>query len=88
MDNKTRSEGRCLKCARYQKQISRLKNAFIESDDDHVRICMHYEAMIKRLKAEHSSGSQREKVLARVGGPDSNTTLHALSSVKGEANEH
>lgn len=37
-----------------------------------------------RLQCMHECHRTKEKVLARVGGPDSNTTLRALSS--GEEN--
>ena len=44
--NKARSEGKCSKCDGYQKQIARLKKAFIEADDENVRRCMKYEDKI------------------------------------------
>ncbi len=46
-------------------------------------------AEIKRLRAEHSSGSQsKKKALEKVGSPNSNANLRALSSVDGEEYEH
>ena len=36
---KARFEGKCSKCERYQKQIDRLKKAFIEEDDENVHRC-------------------------------------------------
>ena len=73
--NKAPSEGKCSNCARYQKQIARLKKAFIKADDENVRRCMKYEDKILKFKAEkewledeHSSGSQsKKKVLEQVG---------------------
>lgn len=62
-------------CMRYNKQIAKLKKAFIKADDENVRRCMQYEdkilelkAAIKRLKAGHNSGKQ-SKVLEKVGRP-------------------
>ena len=86
--DKAQPHGNCSKCMHYQKQIARLKKAFIKADDDSVRRCMQYEdkilelnAEIKRLKAGHSSGSQSEKkVLEEVGQPESNTTSRAIFS--------
>jgi hypothetical protein len=46
-------------------------------------------AEIKRLRAEHSSGSQsKKKALEKVGTPNSNANLRAPSSVKCEEIEH
>ena len=73
--NKTQPDGNCSKCMHYQKQIARLKKAFINADVDSVHHCMQYEdkilelnAEIKRLKAGHNSGKQ-SKVLEKVGRP-------------------
>ena len=70
--NKAPSEGKCSKCDGYHKQIARLKKAFIEADDENVRRSMKYEdkflkfkAELEWLKAEYSSGSQREKKVLR-----------------------
>ena len=49
--NKAPSEGRCSKCARNQKQIAKLKKAFIHADDENVRL-MQYEDKILEFKAE------------------------------------
>ena len=69
---KARFEGKCSKCERYQKQIDRLKKAFIEEDDENVRRCMKYEDKFLKFKAEkewledeHSSASQSEKKVLR-----------------------
>jgi hypothetical protein len=86
----------CSDCARYQKQIAKLKRAFIEADDESVRRSMKYENKILELiaelvwlKAEDSSGSQNEKMmLEQVGHQESNITLRTRSSVNGERNEH
>ena len=43
--NNAQSEDRC-KCERYQKQIARLKRAFIEADDENVRRLMQQEDKI------------------------------------------
>jgi hypothetical protein len=93
---KARSEDKCLKCKRYQKQIARLKKVFIKADDENVRRCMKYEDKIMKFKAEKewlesedSSGSQsKKKALEMVGSPNSNAKLRTPSSVKGEENEH
>ncbi len=93
---KARFEGKCSKCERYQKQIDRLKKAFIEADDENVRCCMKYEDKILKFKAEkewledeHSSASQsKKKALGKVGSPNSNAELRAPSSVRGEEIEH
>jgi hypothetical protein len=46
------------------------------------------EMEIELLKAEHDSENQnKEMMLGRVGGPESNITLHASTSVNGEENE-
>ena len=81
---------KCSKCACHLKEIAGLKRIFINADDESVRRCIKYEnkilelrAEIKQLKAERSSHSQnKKKVLARVGGPDSNTTLCAPNPFK------
>ena len=81
--NKALSEGKCSKCARYQKQIARLKRAFIKADDESVRRCMKYEDKILKFKAEkewledeHSSASQsKKKALEKVGSPNSNANF-------------
>jgi hypothetical protein len=65
------------KCMHYQKQIARLKKAFIEADDESVRRSMKYEdkileliAELMWLKTEDSSGSQsKKKVLEKVERP-------------------
>ena len=93
---KAQSKGNCSNCARYQKQIARLKKAFIDADDENVRRCMQYEDKILKFKvekewleAEDSSGSQsKKKALEMVGSPNSNAKLRTPSSVKGEENEH
>ena len=90
------SENNCSDCAHYQKQIARIKKAFIDADDESVRRCMQYEHKILKFKAEkewledeHSSASQSKNlVLEEVGQPESNTELRAPSSVKSEENEH
>ena len=82
--NKASSEGKCSDCARYEKQIDRLKKAFIKADDESVRRCMQYEDKILKFKAEkewledeHSSVSQsKKKALEKVGSPNSNANLH------------
>ena len=94
--NKVPSEGKCSDCARYEKQIAKLKKDFIKADDESVRRSMQYEdkilkfkAELEWLKAEDSSGSQsKKKVLGEVGDPAPNTALHAPSSIKSEENEH
>jgi hypothetical protein len=70
--NKAQSEGRCTNCEHYQKQIARLKKAFIEADDENVSRCMQYENKILKfktekewLKAEDISGSQSDKKVLR-----------------------
>ena len=65
------SEEKCSDCARYKKQITKIKRAFIQADDENVPRLMQYEdkilefkAPIKRLKAEQNSeNSKQEKVL-------------------------
>ena len=66
--NKAQSEGIRSDCARYQKQIARLKRAFVVADDESVRRSMKYEDKILKLiaelvwlKTEDSSGSQNKK---------------------------
>ena len=94
--NKAPSQDICSNCARYQKQIARLKKTFITADDENVRHCMKYEDKIMKFKAEKvwleaedSSGSQsKRKALEMVGSPNSNAKLRTPSSVKGEENEH
>ena len=74
-------KGKCPKCTHYQKQIVRLKKAFIEEDDENVRRSMKYEdkilklkAAIKRSKSEYNSEkSKQEKVLEAAERPVSNT---------------
>ena len=67
--NKARSEDKCSKCDHYQKQIAKLKKAFIKADDENVRRCMQYEDKILKFKAEkkwledeHSSGIKARKM--------------------------
>ncbi|MGC2427703.1 MAG: hypothetical protein WA421_11760 [Nitrososphaeraceae archaeon] len=87
--NNEPTEGKCPRCTHYQKQIARLKRAFIKADDENVGRCMKYEDKILKLKAEkewledeHSSASQsKKKVLEEVGQPESNTTLRTSTSV-------
>ena len=86
--NKAQSEGIRSDCARYQKQIARLKRAFVVADDESVRRSMKYEDKILKLiaelvwlKAEHSSGSQsKKKALEKVGSQNSNANLRAPDS--------
>ena len=66
--NNELTEGKCLRCTHYQKQITRLKRASIKADDEHVRRCMQYEDKILKFEAEkkwledeHSSASQSKK---------------------------
>ena len=70
--NKAPSEDKCSDCARYEKQIARLKKTFITADDENVRRCMQYEDKISKfkaekewLKAEDISGSQSDKKVLR-----------------------
>jgi len=85
---KARSEDKCSKCKRYQKQIARLKKVFIKADDENVRRCMKYEDKIMKFKAEKewlesedSSGSQsKKKALEKVGSQNSNANLRAPDS--------
>ena len=72
--NKAPSQDICSNCARYQKQIARLKKTFITADDENVRRCMKYEDKILKFKAEkvwledeHSSASQSKKEGIRKG---------------------
>jgi hypothetical protein len=75
------SEDNCSKCARYEKQIARLKKGFIQADDENVLRLMRYEnkilelkAAIKRSKADHSSEKSKQVTGVReVAGPVSNT---------------
>lgn len=71
--NNAPSENNCSDCARYQKQIARLKKAFIDADDENVRHSMKYEdkileliAELEWLKAEDSSGAQSDKKVLRA----------------------
>ncbi len=69
LDAKDRpSKNNCSGCARYQKENTRLKKAFVIADDEYVRRCMQYEDKISKFKAEKewleaegSSGSQSHK---------------------------
>ena len=72
--NNEPSKGKCLKCTHYQKQIVRLKKAFIEDSDENVRRSMQYEDKISKLKAEKkrsktdvSSEKLKEKAGVRIG---------------------
>ena len=93
--NKALSEGKCPKCSHYQKQIARLKKAFIEADDENVRRCMQYEDKILKFEAEkkwledeHSSASQsKKKALEKVGSPNSNANLRGPDSLKNKEND-
>jgi hypothetical protein len=82
--NKAESEANCLKCAHYQRQIDRLKKAYIEADYESVcrssqhedeisyayRLLEDAKAEITQLKAERSLGSQsKKKVLEQVERP-------------------
>ncbi len=74
------------------RQQTQLRDEISKSDEDCTytdELLEDAKAEIKRLKAEHSSGSQRKKkALEKVGSPNSNATLRAPSSVKGEQIEH
>jgi len=48
------SENNCSDCARYRKQIARIKKAFIDADDESVRRCMQYEDKNLELIYERS----------------------------------
>lgn len=60
-------EGKCSKCARHERQISKLTKAFITADDENVRRCKQCEAMIRRFKAEHNSDKSEQKAGVRRG---------------------
>jgi hypothetical protein len=47
--NKAQTEGKCSKCARYQKQIARFNKAFVEAEDERVRQSMQHEKEISKL---------------------------------------
>ena len=73
-----------LQCIQYEDEISDLT----EECSYAYKALEEYKSEIKRLKAEHSSGSQSNKmVLEEVERPESNTILNAPSSVKGDEND-
>ena len=94
--NKAPSEGICSNCARYQKQIARLKKVFITADDENVLRCMKYENKILEFKAEkewledeHSSASKsKKKALEEVGSPNPNANLCAPLALNPEVKEN
>jgi hypothetical protein len=77
------TENNCPDCTLYLKEITELKEAFIEADYESVcqssqykdeisyayRLLEDAKAEIKRLKAERSSRNQNKKVLGKVGRP-------------------
>jgi hypothetical protein len=74
-----------LQCIQHEDEISDLTDecsyAYKALED--------YKSEIKRLKSEHSSDSQSNKMLSEeVGQLHSNTNLRAPSSIRGDENGH